>query len=92
MLAYNDMMYASTLSEYETKSAALKQHSNVLVDYLDKHWLKYKDYLARCWTQRYRHYGCQTMSVVERNHAKRKKWLASSRGDFRTAFKRLKPW
>ncbi|KAE9042983.1 hypothetical protein PR001_g5984 [Phytophthora rubi] len=92
LAAFHEAVDSKTESEFETRRAALKEHSEYLASYLDINWWKYKERIVRVWTDRYPHFGVRDTSLVEGTHAKCKGWIRSSRGDMYTVFKSLLPW
>jgi hypothetical protein len=92
MAAFYLAVDARDEEEFETRKAELRRLSQVLSDYLDNHWWKYKTRFVRAWTDRYQHFGIRDTSFVEGTHAKCKIWLLGCHGDLYKVYLCLLPW
>ncbi|KAH6792406.1 hypothetical protein C2S52_002883 [Perilla frutescens var. hirtella] len=86
MSAWSALLLSSTENEY---TQVLKSIDNNYKDYLGvlkyvkDTWLtSYKQRFVAAWTNKIMHFGNLTTNRAESAHAKLKKWLGSSQGDF----------
>ncbi|OWZ17312.1 hypothetical protein PHMEG_0008758 [Phytophthora megakarya] len=89
---YHAAVSAETEADCDEKCTIIRLYNAEMANYMDKHWWKYKTKIVRCWTNQYLHFGYRDTSPVEGTHAKCKKWLESSRGNYLNGLKKLLPW
>ncbi|PWA36651.1 hypothetical protein CTI12_AA597770 [Artemisia annua] len=59
------------------------------LDYIKKNWFPWKEKFVSAWTEKYLHFGNRASSRAEGAHAKLKKYLQVSTGDFHQVKKKL---
>jgi MULE transposase domain len=72
---------ADEVDDFERERDSLMTDYPCMRAYFNKNWWPYKERLARCYTNRYRHFGEQCSSCCEGQHSRIKRWLSSSRHD-----------
>ncbi|XP_050221087.1 uncharacterized protein LOC126671359 [Mercurialis annua] len=75
----NEVEYAENWKQFEGKYA---QKQNV-INYIHGTWLPYHEYFISVWTEKHLHFGNRVSSRAESAHAKLKRYLQVSTGDFR---------
>lgn len=59
------------------------------LEYIKKNWFPWKEKFVSAWTEKYLHFGNRASSRAEGAHAKLKKYLNVSTGDFQQVKKKL---
>ncbi|XP_060969793.1 protein FAR1-RELATED SEQUENCE 6-like [Cannabis sativa] len=87
---WNILTLSSSESEYNKRLKALEENYgrySQAIDYVKDVWLnKYKEKFVSAWTNLVMHFGTTTTNRVESAHAKLKRYLRSSQGNFETSW------
>ncbi|XP_052193761.1 uncharacterized protein LOC127802110 [Diospyros lotus] len=90
ILGWQLVMFASTENEYERRlhDLTVEYHINDnALDYVRNAWLNnYKEKFVAAWTNKIMHFGNVTTNRAESAHAKLKRHLGSSQGDFESSW------
>ncbi|XP_052172209.1 protein FAR1-RELATED SEQUENCE 5-like [Diospyros lotus] len=91
MLQWNLLVFASTEIEYQSLLCDLMVEYHAYeeaLDYVRKIWLNdYKEKFIATWTNKVLYFGNVTTNRAESAHAKLKRYLGSSQGDFESSWK-----
>ncbi|XP_052208410.1 protein FAR-RED IMPAIRED RESPONSE 1-like [Diospyros lotus] len=90
ILDWQLVMFASTENEYERRLHDLTVEYHIYdnaLDYVRNAWLNnYKEKFVAAWTNKIMHFGNVTTNRAESAHAKLKRHLGSSQGDFESSW------
>ncbi|KAH6801481.1 hypothetical protein C2S52_001945 [Perilla frutescens var. hirtella] len=91
--SWSVLMFSSCEDDYARNLSSIsndfKSYPKVL-KYVEDIWLTpYKDRFVAAWTDKLMHFGNLTTNRAESAHAKLKRWLGSSQGDFDSSWKTI---
>jgi hypothetical protein len=75
-----EIMYSETEAAYERNWASMKEfllraRKTIVITYLERTWLPYKEKFVLAWTKKHTHYGQCTTSRVEGEHRRVKNYI-----------------
>lgn len=89
---WEQAIHAKNQAEFEKVCSSLRTSWLEGWKYLERQWLPFADLFLDFKVDQSLHFGIQSTSRVEGNHAQLKKWLQNSRCDILGFIERLLPW
>ena len=84
------MLNATSEAEYTRRFTKFRTHQQVLVNYVIKTWLKWKEKIVKYHVDEHLHFGIRVSSAIEGNHAQIKAYLWKSTSDLKGLYNKLK--
>ncbi|GJU05403.1 PKS-NRPS hybrid synthetase [Tanacetum coccineum] len=92
MSTWNVVAYSTTEALFNNNWADFElfyKGKKDAMEYIKKNWFPWKEKFVSAWTEKYLHFGNRASSRAESAHAKLKKYLQVSTGDFQQVKKKL---
>jgi hypothetical protein len=87
---WNQLVHSMNEAEFTDNLKKLRlTHTAIVVDYLEKTWLIYKERFVLAWTKEILHLNNLVTSRVEGKHAVLKSWISTSAGDLKDVCKNI---